>query len=814
MPPTDRTIEAVEQCLDIMAQEARIAVDRAKPDLLIRAIKPVYVAVENSVLWVNRNPASGVGPGRLMEDLVFTSRFIPSMGGRSDYQTGELNNEFELVALDDARAVVDDSLAGIDDDNNATVYSQIGVILARIEAELDRARAAIAGGVVVDYQVLRDATLTARSLQERVMLAYFVTAGPDADPASPAARYAALPDNRWIVRIYALACERLGTAQQVVSVASISQGIADLEVVTHALARVAAGFAAVKMNCGICEFYLFRLMLNFKAEIRLLDRPRRGAFAEETAPVSSELTGLLNNGPDQRWLYDWLLRRIASLAAALVSIPNVSFFLKGGRALAFLKGDPARGENDWDTQVLINPYLPAAEWEGVFSTVCAVVYAELEASQAELTQYLQLHQPDFANHLAKKQDPAVVALDEPDDVDGEIIRLFDKIWDGRNDEKNKSCKAELIDVGLPRRTTVELLDQWLHVRPHLKNAQGIPFPDCDYYINEYILMCREYQALPLGEQANATAKYKKRLGRLFSLLNGEGVDPQPGIDAMLRDAPPAIQDASQAMRGMLDTAPWRLSTILLVQFSQAYNLLWDRNMARPFANLATETLRIALEADVDQPADLVAVNQMNVVFQWAGALSGIMQGHFAARGDHVRAREDLIFGELLPRVGLLAEITGIAAAERLKRWTNYRGPNELDYLRFVGAHVVGAGETTADNVTRRLREYGDNHPDAISDIIERPDGMGGTVILVFDARTVTLVDQAYQPLLLAVTVEPPPAAYHVPVLIQNRPVAGFAALITEFREQAAQTEEFDSRNRLLQTIGALIEMQRLPVIVP
>src|SRR4030095_12162234 len=116
--------------------------------------------------------------------------------------------------------------------------------------------------------------------------------------------------------------------------------------------------AAVKMNHLFDSFYLFRLLVNYRVE------SSEEISEDLRAELSGDLTKLLHNGDraKMRWLTYWLAKKISELGArssALNANGNrrVIFFLKGGRALNYFLGTPEKGENDWDTQVVINPSL-------------------------------------------------------------------------------------------------------------------------------------------------------------------------------------------------------------------------------------------------------------------------------------------------------------------------------------------------------------------------------------------------------------------------------------------------------------------------
>jgi hypothetical protein len=71
-------------------------------------------------------------------------------------------------------------------------------------------------------------------------------------------------------------------------------------------------------------------------------------------------------------------------------------------------------------------------------------------------------------------------------------------------------RAELLDVSVPRDDSLETAEQWTHTRSQIAaDADGIPFPNGDYFIDEYVLMFREV----LDKKSSSAHKLTKRLKR-------------------------------------------------------------------------------------------------------------------------------------------------------------------------------------------------------------------------------------------------------------------------------------------------------------
>jgi hypothetical protein len=69
------------------------------------------------------------------------------------------------------------------------------------------------------------------------------------------------------------------------------------------------------------------------------------------------------------------IRTVGNASTAISTMQLILYFLKGGRALNYFLGTPEKGENDWDTQVVIDPSLPPEEWYQAFTKIHAVLLA-------------------------------------------------------------------------------------------------------------------------------------------------------------------------------------------------------------------------------------------------------------------------------------------------------------------------------------------------------------------------------------------------------------------------------------------------------
>lgn len=326
---------------------------------------------------------------------------------------------------------------------------------------------------------------------------------------------------------------------------------------------VPARWASVRMNHLIDTFYLFRLLIRFQASAE------RGVSEDLRVGLSGSLTKYLHSGDQARmgWLSQWLAEKVADLGTRVMALNGggkrkVIFFLKGGRALNYLLGTPERGENDWDTQVVIDPRLPAEEWYALFARVHDTMLEALEQYAGEFTDLLTANAPEFGAYLAEVE-AALPADDE--ETENEAHDFVDHL--GR-----ASCKAELIDIGLPRRGTPAALEEWNHLSPPgaIMDRDGVLFPHRPYYVNEYLMMVRE----AFRTHADVT-KVPKRITRLALLLGQPGADLAPAR-AQVAIVLPLLTAVIEA-----DPSPARREVLMtsVAQLVQAYSLAQDKELA-------------------------------------------------------------------------------------------------------------------------------------------------------------------------------------------------------------------------------------------
>jgi hypothetical protein len=339
-----------------------------------------------------------------------------------------------------------------------------------------------------------------------------------------------------------------------------------------ALGTALSGIARVQMFYDIDAFYLFRLLVRFKVEAN------KAVSEDEKKAASGALTAALNN--QRAYLIKLLSTKLVELADVLAKKGDVFFHLKGGRALAYLLRKPESGENDWDTTIVINPDLPADKWYEKFFEVHDIVLKMLTECKREFFSLIHQNQADVMKTLTdmlplgQQQQGAAGAFDEQEDLDypDTAVALKD-FSDSLFAKQSAACKAELIDIGIPRRDTVEAFDQWLHTKNRIIRADwtaNIPIPGHLYHIDEYTIMIREV----LDGVSQSPTKSAKRIIRLYEMLSLDLEKDGFGkaIDAESAHIPKDLVPESLKLIGQQSTPIKNLLTVILKQFAEAYEV--------------------------------------------------------------------------------------------------------------------------------------------------------------------------------------------------------------------------------------------------
>lgn len=587
----------------------------------------------------------------------------------------------------------------------------------------------------------------------------------------------------------------------------------NLTAVSDALHSIVHGFCIVTNNEAIPHFFLLRLLVPYSLLVR---RSEDGIYR---SIASSQLTKLLHN--EQDWLFKLLQRMIAALSRELDG--KVVFFLKGGRGLAYLLGTPERGENDWDTQILIDPYLPPGEWWQLYERTRAIVDNMLLRDNFIFSANLMANAPSLivsTETYARTRASSVETLDKvidnvfvlawQDTIDENALSLdpllsLESVWREIADKPSGSCKAELIDVGIPRYYTIELLQQWRHVRRSIKTVNGVPYPGASYFIDDLIDVIRESDA-GISPSAN---KRETRLARLLEVLGTDDAQLYVAWEQGFVTTAGLVLCQQQVSRVGLPRIR-NLAWILLGQFCVAYELALDPGLAEAFDVVNSATLKDL----IDGMSSESEIKQAGLVFKWCDAVSAMMVTHLAERGRFVLSQNAAIFGltaqvAVAPKVLAVAEGSYAANLHRLFASPTIEGnviPAEFAAIDLHYETCVSESEISDSQLT------------SFAQMVEQTAsqipafGIVGKIaplntVNVFAKTSLPLGTTSYCPLLIRFSLRPRLSSNIVLNRVGPLAVLGLLELIPWCRGRAADVGEWATRWKLAETLGTLIAME-------
>ncbi|MEJ8837335.1 hypothetical protein [Ramlibacter sp. AN1133] len=562
-------------------------------------------------------------------------------------------------------------------------------------------------------------------------------------------------------------------------------------------------FAAVRMNHLIEGFYLFRLLVPYRI------KSAEPISDDLRAELSGDLTKLLHNGDAGRmgWLSKWLTEKIAELGRSIRALNRpgqqrrVVFFLKGGRALNFYLGTPEKGENDWDTQVVIDPGLPAEDWYRCYSEVHDVLLAALRRFKAEFTALVEANASPFAEYLRGKTAPDLADDDES---------ARNEASDIHSGGDTATCKAELIDIGIPRRDSASALEEWTRLSAQgalLEAANGVVYPHRTYYLNEYLMMIRD-AFLP-----NADAKKApKRITRFGLILASEGPSM---VDSRRLAVLPKTADriATIQAKGRRE-----LFGIMMSEFAQAYNLVQDRELAALFDTEAAATVANppALPPALAKVLD-GAQGELATDVGVAHALSERMAAHWTARTAFFQARQEFFdtflrdlaraTNRALGDIGAQFAVAGSYAA-RLHARHLRMAPDGLEPVRRIlvklqcprGSNEAQVLAAVAQAIAKAAADSGKL---AVADV---PDAKNRSMVLLWKEK-VPIEPFNYAPLVMKIRGAAQ-GGNQLPVLasIDGMPVLDLRYLAADYLKKTSKIDEQGSRRVLASAAAAVSEM--------
>ncbi len=561
--------------------------------------------------------------------------------------------------------------------------------------------------------------------------------------------------------------------------------------------------ASVKMNHLIDSFYLFRLLVLYRAESDVpIDEDLR-------AELSGNLTKLLHNGDKTKmgWLSEWLTKKIAELGAMTNALnkdgkKRAIFFLKGGRALNYFLGTPEKGENDWDTQVVINPSLTAEEWYKCLADVHDVLLVALKTFKTEFTTLVQKNSPRFTEYLAAAAPKAVEDEEEDENEAGDVKSLLE----------HANCKAELIDIGIPRRDSPSALEEWAHLSGgHLLETDGVIYPDREYYLNEYLMMVRDVFV------TYEMRKAPKRIARLGLILkNNRG--REQGAYSTGKKGLAALPDTASMVAALGDEGKQELLGLIVSQFVEAYNLHEDKGLATYFDKkcLAMISNPPALPQEL---ADLLddGQKQTATLVRIAHNLSVDMDKHWAIRNQFFEDRLPF-FADFVRQLSRTTNSDLRKIRAQFAVAGSYAARLHADHLRItpVGLEPIrriliklqcSQGRSRAE-VMDTAREHIKTAAQGTEKLtVTEVTDPGKHSLLLFWNEEVTIGDFKYAPLVMKVRVAEQ-SGMQLPVLssIYGIPVLDPRYLVADYLKKASKIDERGSRKVLASATAAVSEM--------
>jgi hypothetical protein len=595
--------------------------------------------------------------------------------------------------------------------------------------------------------------------------------------------------------------------------------------------------AAVIMDHLNDGYYLFRLLIQYRAE------STKEIKNENRIALNGYLTALLHNGDPQKmdWLYVWLEKKIVELGKAINNLNvggerRVIFYLKGGRALNYFLGTPREGQNDWDSQVVINPHLSPETWYQCFREVHDVVLVLLTRFKEDFTAEVERNATLFANYLYTKarvgaeMDKGMDEIEDryPEEViakeflHNEAIGLADAVGPrgGLNNRPQRvNCKAELIDVVIRRRDSAAGLEEWTRLATDdgLVASHGVIYPHRAYYLNEYLMMIRNAYK-PSPEDVEKAPKRISRFGRILASSGAARVEPSAGRAARLA----ALPKTNQALAKLRSyEGQQELYSIMISEMVEAYNLRQDKFLAEHFDDLCIRMMA----ADPDPPHGIR--EQLKEVAERAIAtdvaveheLSDLMDEHWRARDTFFKQKRELFDSfvrdlaqqayEGLRKVGAQLTVAGSYAA--LMHAAHLRlKPDGLEPIRriLIKLHCCkGSNRSAVLNQVRDPVEKLAREAQALKLEVVEADNQS---LLLRWTENVMIGEFKYKPLVIKIRVAEQ-TGKQLPVLasIDGLPLLDLRYLVTDYRKKTSKIDEQGARRVLASaTTGTSLMLSR------
>lgn len=662
-----------------------------------------------------------------------------------------------------------------------------------------------------------------------------------------------------------------------------AKAAADLEMIRDRLARAHreltiahAGMCTIQNFHTIAPFYLFRLLVKFQIQ------SDKEIPAGKRTDVSRTLTSLMHNSPHLDWLFDWLRDKLVELDDALAKAcpdrgpasdawpdgePAVVFFLKGGRAAKYLQGLAKKGENDWDTNIVINPNLSASDWYRTFLLVHNTILNFLQKAKREfallvhqsapygnmLTALNEAEKPDRdkrrkeAENLKAATELNVLALAHDAELPpnfwesaveadiqldalerGEYLRAHEA-GSALEMLETEGCKAELIDIGIPRRDTVEAFEQWFNVCPKIiRCPDKIPIPGHLYYVAEYVTMIRE----AFMDKCISLPKTPTRVIRLLEVLDMDSDKFDEYIDEEKHHIPTSLKASVDEVEKLAKPLK-RMLTILLKQFAEAYELGEDPDLARMFdERFATElpsrathakypdSLNKAIakhETYADDPGNKALADAVGFA-QWLAELVGkhlqearakFMLEQLLWLEHFVKAIYTASFFSHGEDLEVQFAVTGALAARYHARYANFERMEELEPVKRLDLTLFCKPGSDPATVLELIRPLIDTY--LSSQVPNRPnyvvtDGGTGRLFLQWPEQVKFDDDLEYKPMAIKIAVEVVTDGWPQLAFVRGLPVLGLRDLIWAYKRRTGHVEETFTQRSLRTAIDAMVDI--------
>jgi hypothetical protein len=572
----------------------------------------------------------------------------------------------------------------------------------------------------------------------------------------------------------------------------------------------------------IDTFYLFRLLVKYRFQ------SAEEITSDIKSDVSGAVTGFLHNGPDgaTRWVTEWLTAKLVALNVELgkIDATNLFFYLKGGRALEYLLGTPAAGQNDFDTGIIINPNLPPAEWYELFRKVHNLCVRHLRQCKYEFIGLLDRNKDAFdayVKSLDKPPDSGEAADDDADEgglAEEQAKREADLMMQLEPPDERASGKAELIDIGMPRRDTPEVWETWHLKSAAVKAGDGMVYPGPLYYIGEYVMMIRD--ALQPGSRA--AKKSNKRVVRLSKLLNSDKTDA--AVEHEITEMPgtllPEALKATDAFGN--DT---KAVKIVLAQLAFAHLLREDaffRERLDPYikAKIAAKDTFAPLPTEfsdaikVLKPAEIATAKACG----FADKLAAQIEQHLMDRGEFFRRQRKefsrfvkaiytaSIFSNQAEELNLMFCVVGSFAARLHAEYADYEHMEDIEPLHRVDLKVFCKADAdpgiVMDIIAPGIIEAYRAHPETPEYAVIESTNNSVNMYWPTEER---MGEFTYKPLVIRLSVEKrkdwPQLSF-----VWGYPVLSMRDLVWEYIKECGHTEEVGARRRLRKTAEALTDI--------